>query len=304
MEKLDHNYISIVDSELRKNGASILKRINSKTNLVFLCNVNGNKRIIKVYQNKYFKNQAIYEAKVNQYLNDNKFSNTAKIYRTFKLRNINLYCNEFEYLNETELSELMQKYREMKLAKAIKILKDLHKIPVPTDLFLKHPQERDRNPMCFIMDYTISKLKKQYQNFDNKMIKYLTYFNDFEDVQKKFCHRDPNYKHILTRSNKVHIIDFEDAGAFPPQVDFASLLKDMIEYGESIETISQYLKSCRLTTDAIWEYLIHTYLLDFAYLSNPIFIPYPKFQQIVESYVPEQALGELVKINEINSRNR
>ena len=276
---------------LKDSGLSALRRLESKTNLVFLCdNGTGERRIAKIYQNKYFPEQAEYEAHIYSYLKTNGFINAPKLYETISLGSVGK-CNIFEFVPEANLALEKHPIVEI-LPDLVALLETLHGFSIPWKIIEKHPQEKDKNPLCFLMQNTISKLQNRYGQ--SNLYSYLQGFSLQEQCNRVFSHRDPNYKHLINHQNSLYLFDFEDSGAFPKSVDYASLLKDMIEYGEEMETIYSYLRLARITLDDLWPYLVRTYLLDFAYLSNPTFTDFNEFQKIILSNSPEQSLDMLV----------
>ncbi|MEM3245620.1 MAG: phosphotransferase [Candidatus Micrarchaeaceae archaeon] len=288
-----------IKAPLSKEDIAPIKKLKSTTNDVILCkNNDGRLSIVKIYNNKYFPKQAEYEKLIYLYLHKYNFRNIPKIYKSVT-RSTSKNYNVFEYIPYKNLAQYKTPQIEKLLPKIISMFNKLHAIPIPKTLIKMHPQEQSACPVNFLSSNTISKLKNIYKPF--RLQKYL----NLKPVTSKtvFSHRDPDYKHIITNSENLYLVDFEDAGAFPIEVDYASLLKDMIEYKESLHTILMYLKQLNETVDDIWPYLIRIYLIDYAYASNSTFLNFYKFQEIVETEDPSNGLQLLVKSHETGSNN-
>lgn len=284
---------------LSKEGIIPLKRIKSTTNSVILCKNNEGRLVIaKIYNNKYFPRQAEYEKLIYTHLGRYNFKNIPKIYKSLT-KSPNQKYNIFEYIPYKSLAQDRDAQIEKSLPKIIALFNKLHSIPIPKKLVKMHPQERVGEPIDFLKDNTISKLKRIHKTF--RLQKYL----DLKSTSPMivFSHRDPNYKHIINNGKNLYFVDFEDAGVFPAEVDYASFLKDMIEYGEDLDIIYLYIKSLKKTVEEMWPYLIRVYLIDYAYSSNPTFLSFSKFQKIVETEKPLSGLGLLVKSHEISACN-
>jgi len=255
--------------------------IPSKTNLVINFN---NKWILKIFLNKYFKQQGRYEFLVYNLLKKYRYRHvpTQTLFKEIVFKHRKIQTIIMRYLG----SSLKEKSNISfgVLRKVVLLIKSLHRMQFGDDdvhFISMHPQNKLKNPLNFLRKSIISKIKRKFKyQLPSKYVNLNTHSNQKNFV---FSHRDPNFKHIIeTPSNNLLLIDFEDSGFFPEEVDYASFLKDLIEFTRDEKAIRFFLKLIKIKFEEIFPYLKRLYLIDYAFNHNPTLTPFKVFKQLLK----------------------
>lgn len=241
--------------ELIKEGIQIIgpRIVEGKTNLVYPATYDDCPVICKIYNNKYFTNQIIYEKHVLDQLNAEGF----KVPRIIKLGNVT--GKNYVLLTKLEGEQLNCSVPINYISQVNCFLSALHKVKIK--ISVEHPLQK--NPEFLVM--------KALNKLNEKKLKEIYLASQLGSKGAVFCHRDPNFKHIIFKDSILSgLVDFEDSMILDQETDYASFILDQIEFKRPKREIFEFIKSYEGNPNNLAKYIARLYIIDMAFNQGTI----------------------------------